>query len=137
MELMLDFSYTKVAGVSPIPIVRLYFMNPKNNLLTDNNDLGIVDTGSDITVVSYAIVSRLQLKPLQMKKNFIFRGLGQLNTGIPYLIKISFDSENFIDAKVIAIPDDILNGEVIIGRNILNRFLITFDGPRLTFTIAD
>jgi hypothetical protein len=63
--------------------------------------------------------------------------LGQLNTGIPYLIKVSFDNENFVETKVIAIPDDILNGEVIIVRNILNRFVITFEGSKLTFTIAN
>jgi hypothetical protein len=134
---MLDFSYTKIEGGSPIPIVRLYFTNPKNSLLIDSNDLGIVDTGSDITVISYTIISKLQLRPLQVKKDFVFRGLGQINTGIPYLIKISFDNKNFIDAKVIAVPDDILNGEVIIGRNILNRFVMTFDGPNLNFTISD
>jgi hypothetical protein len=133
---MLDFSYTKVAGGSPIPIVRLYFRNPNDNLLIDTNDSGIIDTGSDITVVSYTVVSKLQLRPLQMRKDFVFRGLGRVSVGIPYLIKTSFDNENFIDAKVIAIPDDILNGEVLIGRNILNRYVITFDGPKLIFTIS-
>jgi hypothetical protein len=133
---MLDFSYTKVAGGSPIPIVRLYFRNPSNILLVDSNDSGIIDTGSDITVVSYTIVTKLQLRPLQMKKDFVFRGLGRVSVGIPYLIKTSFDNENFIDAKVIAIPDDILNGEVLVGRNILNRYVITFDGPKLIFTIS-
>ncbi len=134
---MLDFFYTKAEGISPIPIVRLYFANPKNILLVDSSDFGIIDTGSDITVVSYTIISKLQLKPLQTKKDFIFRGLGQLNTGIPYLATVSFDNKSFIDVKVIAIPDDILNGEVIIGRNILNRFVINVDGPRLTFAISD
>ncbi len=133
---MLDFSYTKVAGGSSIPIVRLYFSNPSNNLLIDINDSGIIDTGSDITVVSYTVVSKLQLRPLQMKKDFVFRGLGRVSVGIPYLIKTSFDNKNFIDAKVIAIPDDILNGEVLVGRNILNRYVITFDGPKLIFSIS-
>jgi hypothetical protein len=53
------------------------------------------------------------------------------------LIETSFDNENFIAAKVIAIPDDILNGEVLVGRNILNRYVITFDGPKLIFTISN
>jgi hypothetical protein len=112
-------------------------MNPRNTFLIDSNDLGIVDTGSDIPVVSYTIISKLQLRPLQVKKDFVFRGLGQMNTGIPYLSKISFDNKSFIDAKIIAIPDDILNGEVIIGRNILNRFVTTFNSSNLIFTISD
>jgi hypothetical protein len=133
---MPDFPYTKIDGGSPIPIVRLHFKNPSDDSLTDRNDCGIIDTGSDITVVSYTIVSKLQLRPLPTRKNFLFRGLGQVNTGIPYLIKTSFDNKVFMDAKVIAVPDDILNGETIVGRNILNRFIITFDGPKLVFTIS-
>jgi hypothetical protein len=30
----------------------------------------------------------------------------------------------------------VLNGEVLVGRNILNRYVINFDGPKLIFTIS-
>jgi hypothetical protein len=49
---------------------------------------------------------------------------------------MSFDGIDFFRAKVIAVPDDILNDEIIIGRNILNRYEITFDGPNLVFRIS-
>lgn len=49
---------------------------------------------------------------------------------------MSFDGADFFRAKVIAVPDDILNDEIIIGRSILNRYAINFDGPNLVFNIS-
>jgi Aspartyl protease len=132
---MPKFSYTKVEGVSPIPFVNIYLQNPLDSKLSTIFDCAILDTGSDLTVISYDIVSKLQLKPIDSQKSIPFRGLGREAQGIPYRIKLSFDDRDYISSKVIAVPDDILQGEAIIGRNILNRYCITFDGRKLVFTI--
>ena len=132
---MLSFPYTKVEGRSSIPISNIYLQNPLDSRLSTNFDFAILDTGSDITIVSYEIVSKLQLRPIDSQKSISFRGLGRETQGIPYRIKLSFDDLDYISSKVIAVPDDILQGETIIGRNVLNRYAITFDGPKLVFTI--
>jgi hypothetical protein len=132
---MLNFSYTKVDGISPIPILNIYLQNPIDSKLSMNFDFAILDTGSDLTIISYEIVSKLQLRPIDSQKSISFRGLGRETQGIPYQIKLSFDDRNYIRSRVIAVPDDILNGEAIIGRNILNRHCITFDGPKQVLTI--
>jgi hypothetical protein len=59
-----------------------------------------------------------------------------MQTAVAYRVGMSFDGENFFRAKVIAVPDDVLNDEIIIGRNILNRYAINFDGPNLIFSIS-
>jgi hypothetical protein len=61
--------------------------------------------------------------------------LGTETQGVPFLIKLSFDNLNYIRSRIIAVPDALLNGEAIIGRNILNRYVIAFNGPKLIFTI--
>jgi Retroviral aspartyl protease len=132
---MPSFPYTKVEGRSSIPILNIYLHNPINHQLSTNFDFAILDTGSDITIISYEIVSKLQLRPIGSQKYTSFRGLGRETQGIPYLINLSFDNRDYISSKVIAVPDDILQGEAIIGRNILNRYAITFNGPKLVFTI--
>ncbi len=132
---MPSFNYTTVRGISPIPVVCIYFQNPLNSKLSTVFDCAILDTGSDISVISFGIISKLQLKPVSNQKYVPFRGLGGEIQGIPYRIKLSFDNQNYFNAKVIAVPDDVLNGEVIIGRNILNRYCITFDGRQGVFTI--
>jgi hypothetical protein len=132
---MPNFPYTKVEGRSSIPILNIYLQNPLDSKLSMNFDFAILDTGSDITIISYEIISKLQLRPIDSQKSIPFRGLGRETQGIPYLINLSFDDRDYIRSKVIAVPEDILQGEAIIGRNILNRHCITFDGPKLVFTI--
>ena len=132
---MPDFSYTKIGDISPIPVVSIYLQNPDNTLLSTTFDCAILDTGSDVTIISYEIVSKLQLRAIDSQKSVPFRGLGTEAQGVPFLIQLSFDDRNYIRSRVIAIPDALLNGEAIIGRNILNRYVISFNGPKLTFTI--
>lgn len=48
---MPDFTYTKLEGISPIPIVSIYLQNPTNPLLATIFDCGILDTSSDITII--------------------------------------------------------------------------------------
>jgi hypothetical protein len=134
--LMPDFSYTKVNGISPIPIITTYFSNLINPSIITTCNCGILDTGSDLTIVSYTVISRLQATAIDRQQSISFRGLGRSSQGIAYRVGMSFDEVSFFRTKVIAVPDDILNDEVIIGRNILNRYEITFDGPNLVFRIS-
>jgi hypothetical protein len=133
---MPDFSYTKVNGISPIPLVTTYFSNLSNPSIITSCNCGILDTGSDLTIVSYAVISKLQATAIDRQQSISFRGLGRSSQGIAYRVGMSFDGGNFFRAKVIAVPDDVLNDEIIIGRNILNRYEVTFDSPNLVFRIS-
>lgn len=132
---MPSFNYAKVKDISPIPIVCIYLQNPLDAKLSMIFDCAILDTGSDISVISFGIVSKLQLRPIDNQKYVPFRGLGGEIQGIPYRVKLSFDDQEYFRSKAIAVPDDVLNGEAIIGRNVLNRYCITFDGPQRVFSI--
>jgi hypothetical protein len=134
--LMPDFSYIKVDGISPIPIVTTYFSNLSNPSIVTICNCGILDTGSDLTIISYTVISKLQATAIDRQQSISFRGLGRSSRGTAYRVGMSFDGVNFFRAKVIAVPDDVLNDEIIIGRNILNRYAINFDGPRLVFSIS-
>ncbi len=130
---MLNFSYTQVTGISPIPVVNLYLQNLDNPLLNAIADCAILDTGSDLTLVSFSIISKLQSKLISGKSLVPFKGLSREIEGITYRVKASFDRENYLNVLVIA--DCELNGETIIGRNILNRYAINLDGRNRVFTI--
>jgi hypothetical protein len=132
---MLNFSYTQISGRSPILIVNLYLQNLDNPLLTTIADCSILDTGSDLTLVSFSVISKLQAKLIAGKNLVPFKGLSREIEGIPYRVKVSFDNENYFNSLVIAVADCELNGETIIGRNILNRYVINLDGRNRAFTI--
>jgi hypothetical protein len=92
---MPSFNYAKVKGISPIPVVCIYLQNSLDSKLSTIFDCAILDTGSDITVISFGIVSKLQLKPISSQKYVPFRGLGGEIQGIPYRLKLSFDDQNY------------------------------------------
>jgi hypothetical protein len=73
---MPEFVYTKVHGISPIPIIAAYFSNPINPKLITTCDRGILDTGSDLTSVSFTVISKLQATVIDRQQSISFRGLG-------------------------------------------------------------
>jgi hypothetical protein len=83
---MLNFDYTRIDNISPIPIVDFYFQNSNCPALNICNNCGIIDTGSDATLISYGDASRLQLTALKTKDSATFKGLGQITTGTYFLI---------------------------------------------------
>jgi hypothetical protein len=111
---MPDFAYTKVNGISPIPIITTYFSNLSNPSIITTCNCGILDTGSDLTLVSYTVISKLQAIAIERQQSISFRGLCRSSQGMAYRVGMSFDSIDFFRAKVIAVPDDVLNDEVII-----------------------
>ena len=133
---MLSFRYTKLENKSPIPVIDLYFQNFDNPLIITIADCAILDTGSDVTLVSFSTISKLQAKGLRRKELVPFKGLSREIEGIPYRIKFSFDNDKYFNVLVLAVPDCELNGETIIGRNILNRYEINLDGRSEVFTIS-
>ncbi len=133
---MNDIPYTKIGAASPIPILLVRFRNIDNREINAVAFDSILDTGSDLTLVPYQIISQLQATAIDRKQQVPFRGLGRTAQGLAYRLEVNLVGENFQGAKVIAIPDDIMQGEVIIGRNILNRYNINFNGPQLCFSVC-
>jgi hypothetical protein len=132
---MASFPYIEIAPDRPaIPATKIYFVNFCKPEKTAVNDCGVLDTGSDVTVVPMSLVSSLKARSIKATAS-TFKLLGEIVVGVPFFVKLSFDNSTFIKSKVFAVPDRVLNGEVIIGRNVLNRYVITFDGREEIFTI--
>jgi hypothetical protein len=133
--LMPDFASRKVRGISPIPAIVTYFSNLTNPSITTSCNCGILDPGADLTIVSYQVISTLQATAIDRQQSISVRGLDRSSQGTAYRVGMSFDGEDFFSAKVIAVPDDVLNDEIIIGRNILSHYTINFDDPDLVLKI--
>lgn len=134
---MFKFEYVKVTDKSSILVIDFYFSSPDNPALVFCSNCSVLDTGSDVTVIPFSIASKLLLRSIKKLESFNINGFGKENVGVPYRILASFDNQTYFSTKVYAIPDDTLNGEVIIGRNILNRYVATFNGPKLIITISN
>ena len=87
----------------------------------------IVDTGADRTLLPASVVRELGLPPVGVIE---MRGIG--NTGPAATVHgaaVSFGPFRSL-IQVIAFMD-----EAILGRDVLNRFVATLDGPALTLSI--
>ena len=133
---MFQHNYTEVNGKSPIPILKLQLKNLDNSGLVVQQD-AILDTGADCTLVPFSAIAKLQPKSLlRGGSNQVIYGVGKSNIiTVPYRILIAFDQVNFLKIKVYACPDNSTDEFIIVGRNFLNRFCITFNGLEKLFVI--
>lgn len=86
-----------------------------------------LDTAADRTVVPLRLLHQLGVTPVMQA---VVRGLGEKPATLDiYSVDVEIPRVAVISVKVIGHPDE---PTVLIGRNILNLFRVTFDGPNLT-----
>jgi len=90
-----------------------------------------LDTGADVTVIPDAVVLELGLSP---KGHLWARSFDGSYTRRPlYYAAMRAEGIELPAVRCIAAARD----TALLGRNVLNRFLITLDGKNLTFTVKD
>lgn len=132
---MFEGKYTEIPNSSSIPLISLRIRQSEPMILIICK--GILDTGSDCTLVPFSIISQLQaVKLIRGRETLVIYGVGKHKIiAVPYRLEISFNGRDFIKIKVYACPDNDTDGLIILGRNFLNRYRITFDGKAKRFLI--
>ncbi len=132
---MFEGKYTEIPNSPSIPLIKLQIRQSESMTLIVSQ--GVLDTGSDCTLVPFSIISQLQaVKLIRGRNTSVIYGVGkQKIIVVPYRVQISFNYREFIKIKVYACPDSDTDGLIILGRNFLNRYCITFNGRSKTFLI--
>jgi predicted aspartyl protease len=110
-----------LAFLPPAPTLEVAICNVQTGITT--MILAKIDTGADSSVIPDVLVDDLELIPFDTLLSIAFDGNTEEQTS--YLIDISFAGRTFSDLEVITAPLEY----VLIGRDVLNHFVTTLNGP--------
>jgi predicted aspartyl protease len=112
----------------PAPIAEVAIIHPVTGVSSGLLP-GKLDTGADITVIPEGLVSKLGLSA---KANLWARSYdGTFSYRSVYYVRLSIEGNELFAVRCIASD----RGNVLVGRNVLNHFLITLDGIKLRFKL--
>jgi len=114
----------------PAPVADVTVAHPVTGVSSDTLH-GKLDSGADVTVIPARLVASLNITP---RGHIWTRGYDGTYARRPvYYIRLTV--EGFALPSVRCIATDRTN--VLLGRNVLNRFIVTLDGKSLTFALQD
>ena len=118
------------APIIPIQLTRPDWQTPLRSITID----AFLDTGSDCTLVPLAVISTLQLQV--SRSTAIIQGIGgEADQSIAAYLNLTIGDITIRAVKVYGYSGDLLNNQIILGRNILNQCCVEFDGinQKVTF----
>lgn len=131
---MSTYSYTFVSTtIPPIPLISVTLKSPRSNSNSSVKCQGILDTGSDCTLVPIPLLAKVQGKAKKGSVSIPFSG--QMTLGILYEVGLVFDSYEHSSFQVFGCSVEEMGELLIIGRDLMNHHRIEFNGQALTFTI--
>ena len=124
----MDYSYSKQYR-PPAPVLELSVLHPQNpNNLTQVT--GKIDTGADITTIPETLLLHLGIPPC---REVIAIGFDDVETRRrTYLVNLSIAGVTHPFQEVMATSGN----QVLIGRDLLNQWIMTLDGPNAHLDIS-
>lgn len=119
------FRFSSTSGDESLPIISLSLIDDLSELATPTLS-AIVDTGADGTIVPLRILQDAGFRPNRQRRRFFTARTEQLpETVVGYSVTIRISN---LELSEVDIYGSRTINEVILGRNVLNRMVFTYDG---------
>ena len=114
----------------PAPVVGFKVYCPVDHQRVANVS-GELDSGAEISVVPQRLVDELRLVP---RRGMVTQAYdGTQSQWATYMVDLEIEGCEVHDVEVIALP----RLDAVLGRDVLNSFIVTLDGKALTFEVVD
>lgn len=90
-----------------------------------------LDTGASMSVLPDEVVEQLRLPPRSEARFYAYDGSSSVRK--TFLIELEMEEYHISPLEVTSSR----RGDMLLGRDVLNQFIITFNGKDLTFEIID
>jgi hypothetical protein len=128
------YVYQSVGEEIPaIPILTVQVFQARNLRSLRFDCPSIIDTGSDCTLLPLSVLMKAKGQPIQGMRRIPVCGMAVM--GIPVMVGLVFGSYELSKVCVYGVSDEEIGDWGLIGRDILNRFKVEFDGPKMQFEI--
>jgi len=133
---MSRYTYTSLGTeIPPAPLIEVKLSTPGDNPLQTLNCTAFLDSGSDCTLVPLDLL--IKVNAVVSGARAVVQGTSQGKTiVIPYFVGLSFDRFVYPAIQVRGCSSEALGGIILIGRDLLNNFILELNGKELTFTIT-
>ena len=115
----------------PAPSVEIWLGTPGESLASGPHS-ALVDTGADISIIPAKHIRPLQAVPDDYR--YLRSQWGERRRVAIYSLDIGIGNMRWPSVEVVA---DEHGAEIILGRNVLNRLLVTLDGPKRVLEMPD
>ena len=134
------FPYTSVdaspqSSIPPAPLIKMAIATPGKQPKRTIECLGFLDTGADCTLVPFDILTVVQATVAGSRERITGTEKGSMMV-IPYFVGVRLAQYSYPVVRVRGCPSQALGGMVLVGRDLLNRVCVEFNGPVLTFAIS-
>ena len=126
--------FRSTSGGEPLPVIMVSLVDDLTQLVTPSLP-ALVDTGADGTLVPFDILQAAGFHPNRQRRRFFTAQVEQppeIVVGYSVMLRINEHELNEVDVYGSRTID-----EVILGRNVLNRMVFTYHGPKHLFELLE
>lgn len=136
---MSSYSYTQLESgsgleIPPVPLIEVEVSIPGTQPAETITRTAFLDTGADCSLVPFDILARVRATRAGSAERISGTGRGNVLV-VPYLVGLRFDRYFSPFVRVRGCASEEIQGILLIGRDLLNKYRIEFNGLELTVTI--